>query len=84
MSLDFSKLIGAVSDQHTVVGGVVTLLETLVEKLKEAAAALAAALAANDPEAAAAAQAQIDDVTAQIAADTQTLAKAVADNTPAA
>jgi hypothetical protein len=84
MALDFTKLVADVAAQKTVIEGVVTLLQSTVVMLNDARRLLAEAIAANDPVALAAAQAQIDSLSADVEAHTSTLAAAVAENTVAA
>lgn len=75
MSLDLSKLQEAVSRDTTVTQSVTTLIDGLVAQIKDAA--MGAGASADVQKA-------IDDVVAQINANTDQMAQAVAQNTPSA
>jgi hypothetical protein len=84
MYLNIATLAADVEAQKTVVESAVTLLTGLSLALRDALAKLDAAIASGDPVAAAAAQAALDAIAADVEANTSKLSGAVVANTVAA
>lgn len=81
MSLDIARLAADVEAQKTVMESAATLLTGLSAALRDALTKLDAAILANDPVAAAAAQAALDAIAADVEANTSKLSDAVVANT---
>jgi hypothetical protein len=84
MALNIAALQAAVAQQTTVEQSVITLIQQMGAEIASLNQRLSAALAANDPVAAAAAQAALDQAVTTLNANSALLAAAVTANTPAA